>query len=69
MGQDGWQRRRVAAHWTAPDRGKLRRSLVRLVQEPDWSSPGLAMSPDGRSILTVQIDHEPNDLTTVDNFR
>jgi hypothetical protein len=43
--------------------------VAKLEKEPDWSIPGLAMSPDGRSLLTVQIDREVNDLTMVENFR
>lgn len=42
--------------------------VVRLEKEPEWSFPGLAMSPDGRYLLTVQIDRESTDLTMVENF-
>jgi Tol biopolymer transport system component len=43
--------------------------VVRLERAPDWSFQGLALSPDGRSLLTVQIDREANDLTMVENLR
>jgi hypothetical protein len=49
--------REVAAH------------VVRLDKEPDWAFLGLAMSVDGRSLLTVQIDREANDLMMIENFR
>ena len=43
--------------------------VIRLEKEPDWSFLGLAMSPDGRYLLNVQIDREANDLIMVENFR
>jgi Tol biopolymer transport system component len=43
--------------------------VVRLEQDPDWSFLGVALSPDGRNLLTVQIDREANDLMMVENFR
>ena len=43
--------------------------MVRLEREPDWTFLGLAMSPDGRYLLTVQIDREANDLMMIENFR
>jgi hypothetical protein len=43
--------------------------VVRLEKEPDWSFLGLAMSPDGRYLLTVQLDREANDLMMIENFR
>jgi Tol biopolymer transport system component len=43
--------------------------VVRLEQDPDWNFLGLAMSPDGRSLLNVQIDSEANDLMMIENFR
>jgi hypothetical protein len=43
--------------------------VVTLEKEPDWSFPGLAMSPGGRYLLTVQLDREANDLTMIENFR
>lgn len=43
--------------------------VIRLEKEPDWSFLGLAMSPDGRYLLSVQIDREANDLIMVENFR
>jgi Tol biopolymer transport system component len=43
--------------------------VVRLDKEPDWSYLGLAMSADGRYLLTVQIDREANDLMMIENFR
>lgn len=43
--------------------------VVRLEKEPDWSFLGLAMSPGGRYLLTVQLDREANDLMMIENFR
>jgi hypothetical protein len=43
--------------------------VVRLEKEPDWAFLGLAMSADGRYLLTVQIDREANDLMMMENFR
>ena len=43
--------------------------VVTLEKEPDWSFPGLAMSPGGRYLLTVQLDREANDLIMIENFR
>jgi hypothetical protein len=43
--------------------------VIRLEKEPDWSFLGLSISPDGRCLLTVQIDREANDLMMIDNFR
>jgi serine/threonine protein kinase len=43
--------------------------VVRLENEPHWSFLGLALSPDGRYLLNVQIDREANDLIMVENFR
>jgi hypothetical protein len=43
--------------------------VVRLEKEPDWSFRGLAMSPGGRYLLTVQLDREANDLMIIGNFR
>ena len=43
--------------------------VVSLEREPDWSFPGLAISPDGRYLLSVQIDREANDLMMIENFR
>jgi Tol biopolymer transport system component len=34
-----------------------------------WTSPALALSPDGQYLLTVQIDQQVNDLMKVENFR
>ena len=39
-----------------------------LEKEPDWSFSGLAISPDGRYLLNVQIDREANDLMLMENF-
>jgi Tol biopolymer transport system component len=43
--------------------------VLRLEKEPDWSFPGVAMSPDGRDLLAVQIDRDTNDLMMIENFR
>jgi len=43
--------------------------ITRLNREPGWIFPSLALSPDGRYLLTVQIDREVNDLMMVENFR
>ena len=34
-----------------------------------WTGPALALSPDGRSLLTVRTDQEINDLMMIENFR
>jgi Tol biopolymer transport system component len=43
--------------------------VVTLEKDPDWDFLGLAVSPDGRSLLTVQIDREADDLMLMENFR
>lgn len=43
--------------------------VVSLDREPDWSFLGLAMSPDERYLLTVQLDREADDLIMIENFR
>jgi Tol biopolymer transport system component len=43
-------------------------SIAILEKEPTWNVPTLALSPDGRSMLTVQLDHAVNDLMLVENF-
>jgi hypothetical protein len=43
--------------------------VVKLEGELDRSFQALATSPGGRSLLTVQIDREANDLTMLENFR
>lgn len=43
--------------------------LFNLENPPAREAPGLAVSPDGRSILYSQIDSLSRDITLVDNFR
>ena len=34
-----------------------------------WDGPAIALSPDGRTLLTVRTDQEINDLMMIENFR
>lgn len=43
--------------------------VATLEKEPGWVFPALAMSADGRHLLTVQIDREVNDLMMIENLR
>ena len=42
--------------------------LAVLDNEPHWGIPGVALSPDGRWLLTLHRDHEVNDLMMIENF-
>jgi Tol biopolymer transport system component len=42
--------------------------IARQEKEPGWTFPAIAMSADGRHLLTVQIDREVNDLMMIENF-
>jgi Tol biopolymer transport system component len=44
-------------------------SLLTLNKEPIWDYPDVALSPDGRHLLTVSLDQEVNDLMLIENFR
>lgn len=44
-------------------------TILRLEKEPGWIFPALALSSDGRQLLTVQTDREVNDLMMITNFR
>ncbi len=43
--------------------------LARLDKEPTWNVPAVTMSPNGRDLLTVHVDHDVNDLMMLENFR
>jgi Tol biopolymer transport system component len=43
--------------------------ILRLEKDPGWIFPALALSSDGRRLLTVQTDREVNDLMMITNFR
>lgn len=43
--------------------------LLALEREPIWDYPDVALSPDGRRLLTARIDQEVNDLMLIENFR
>jgi Tol biopolymer transport system component len=47
-----------------------RRKQIAVMEKPAslWS-PGLAISPDQRSILYTQVDQDVSDITLVENFR
>ena len=44
-------------------------SLLTLDREPIWSYPDVALSSDGRRLLTARLDQEVNDLMLIENFR
>jgi eukaryotic-like serine/threonine-protein kinase len=44
-------------------------SLLTLDKEPIWSYPDVALSSDGRRLLTARLDQEVNDLMMIENFR
>jgi Tol biopolymer transport system component/serine/threonine protein kinase len=44
-------------------------SLLTLNREPIWDYPDIALSQDGRRLLTVGLDQEVNDLMLIQNFR
>jgi len=43
--------------------------IQRLGKDPVWGFPAVALSSDGRRLLTVQTDREVNDLMMITNFR
>ncbi len=43
--------------------------LVMVGKDTLWSHPGLALSPDGRTLLLAQKDHSVNDIMLMENFR
>jgi Tol biopolymer transport system component/serine/threonine protein kinase len=43
-------------------------SLVTLDREPIWNYPDVALSSDGRQLLSARLDQEVNDLMLVENF-
>jgi Tol biopolymer transport system component len=43
-------------------------SLVTLDREPIWNYPNVALSSDGRQLLSACMDQEVNDLMLVENF-
>ena len=45
------------------------RKLTTVEKSPGWTSPGFAVSPDGRWILYAQVDQEGSDSMLVENFR
>jgi hypothetical protein len=45
------------------------RHVASLEQVPQLFEPGLAVSPDGRSILYVQQDHRNSDIVLVESIR
>jgi Tol biopolymer transport system component len=44
-------------------------SLLTLDRKPIWDYPDVALSQDGRHLLTVSLDQEVNDLMLIENFR
>ena len=42
--------------------------ILTLDKEPIWDYPAVALSPDGRRLLTARLDLEVNDLMMVENF-
>ena len=45
------------------------RAIATVEKEPQWITPGLAVSPDGRWILYAQVDQQDSDIMLVENFR
>jgi dipeptidyl aminopeptidase/acylaminoacyl peptidase len=43
--------------------------LLALGREPIWDYPDVALSADGRTLLTARLDQETNDLMMIENFR
>jgi hypothetical protein len=43
--------------------------LRRWEERAMWTVPSLAISPDGRYLLTVKTDQQVNDLMMIENFR
>jgi hypothetical protein len=44
--------------------------LLRVWQERAmWTGPAVALTPDGRHLLTVQTDQQVNDLMMIENLR
>lgn len=43
--------------------------LLTYGREPIWDYPNLALTDDGRVLLTARLDHEVNDLMLIENFR
>jgi len=43
-------------------------SLVILDREPIWNYPDVALSNDGRRLLSACLDQEVNDLMLIENF-
>ncbi len=43
--------------------------LLTFDREPIWNYPDLALSEDGRVLLTARLDHEVNDIMLIENFR
>jgi len=46
-----------------------RKQIAAMEKEGPILSPGLAISPDQRSILYTQVDQNVSDITLVENFR
>ncbi len=44
-------------------------SVLTLDKEPIWDYPDVALSSDGRRLLTARLDQEVNDLMLIENFR
>jgi len=42
--------------------------LVTLDKEVIWNYPDVALSNDGRRLLSVRLDQEVNDLMLIENF-
>jgi hypothetical protein len=42
---------------------------MKLNKAPIWDYPDVALSGDGRLLLTAYLDQEVNDLMLIENFR
>ncbi|MGH9766351.1 MAG: TolB family protein [Blastocatellia bacterium] len=59
----------VVSRTCAPGADKQLSEVARLARGAERYLPGLAVSPDGRSLLYCQMDRSGSDIMMVENFR